>query len=67
MLVPQGGALDSEKPAEPAQEDDLVQKAFTVLNRKDVIARQLAKPQASSFVGFKMSWAFLLLLSIMAT
>lgn len=44
MLTPQGTA-DVEKPGEPQKEDDLVQKAFATLSRKEGIAKQLAKPK----------------------
>lgn len=47
QMVPQG-SLDLEGPAKAGQEEDLVQKAFTVLTRKDGIAKQLTKRQASA-------------------
>lgn len=50
LLVPQG-PMDLERVAEAAPEDDLVQKAFTVLTRKDGAAKQLARPQASPQPG----------------
>ena len=48
VLAPQGG-LEAERapPGQSQKEDDLVQKAFTVLSRKEGLAKQLAKPQVS--------------------
>ena len=46
VLAPQGG-LEVERAPPGQKEDDLVQKAFTVLSRKEGLAKQLAKPQVT--------------------
>ena len=45
MLVPQATAEVKEAPEPAPKEGDLVQKAFTVLTRKDGLAKQLSRPQ----------------------
>jgi len=51
MLAPHGqvGVGEADRGARPpSKEGDLVQRAFTVLTRKDGLAKQLAKPQVTT-------------------
>lgn len=45
MLVPQGAGAESAKTPEGRKEDDLVQKAFSVLTQKEGLVEQAEEPE----------------------